>query len=119
MPPDQSSLMTIQTVFLVLIALVVPVFFALLFVTSAYHRLAALRLRCEQILSLAKGTSDPEELRRLRRAHEEAVAMYEHVQRRFPHSVIAALFRFSPPKPWPIADSSPAESANQRNRTAP
>jgi hypothetical protein len=97
--------MTIQTIFLVLIALMVPAFFALLFVTSAYHRLAALRSRCAQILAEAQGTTDSTNLTRLRQNHKEALADYARARLRFPGSAVASLF-IRAPEPWPAQGRS-------------
>lgn len=104
----------IQTVFLVLVALVIPAFFALLFVMSAYHRLAALRSRCERIVSEADAVRDPTELARLRQAYDEAVAAYEKIRLRFPGSRLAAIFRFAPPIAWP--PSKPTALATARGK---
>ena len=102
--------MPIQTVFLVLIALVIPAFFASLFVTSAYHRLVALRRRCSEILKEAreaKATSDAANLVRLGRNYEEAVADYVRARRHFPGSAVATLFGVAPPEPWRPDEAKP------------
>jgi hypothetical protein len=93
--------MTIQTAFLGLIALMVPAFFASLFIASVYHRLAARRRRCSEILSEAEATSDTAQLQRLRQIYDEALADDVRVRRRLSGALVATLFRLAPPAPWP------------------
>jgi hypothetical protein len=106
------------------IALVIPVFFVLLWAMSGYHRLAALRQRCRNAQaeldvqrrrhrappqSSAGSAANPPEgaereqlaasergLEAARRACEEAAAAYNAARDRFPVSVLAAVFRFPP-----------------------
>jgi len=99
------SIRSIQTLFLILVALVIPVFFVLLFVTSAYHRLAALRGRCEEILMEARAVTGPAELARVGQAYDQAVAAYDRIRLRFPERWLATLFRFAAPDAWPSSKS--------------
>jgi hypothetical protein len=111
-----------------LIALVIPVFFVLLWAMSGYHRLAALRQRCRSAQaeleaqrrrhreppqpSAGSAANAPEGagrenlagsedgLETARRACEEAAAAYNAARDRFPVRVLAAVFGFSRADPF-------------------
>jgi hypothetical protein len=93
----------VQWIFLILIALVIPAFFALLFVMSAYHRLASMRRRCEEILQDAEHVRDVMQLAQLRNAYDQAIRAYDDVCGRFPMRWLARLFRIAAPRPWQMS----------------
>jgi hypothetical protein len=79
----------VKILFLTIIALVIPVFFLLIFVLGTYNRLAALRNRCR---TGATGP-DPDGVAERQR---QAVEQYNAARRSFPASLVARLFGFGP-----------------------
>ena len=84
-----------KIIILTVIALIIPLFFAFIFVLGTYNRLAILRRRCQPTPpdTLADGgissAGGPEKRRR-------AVEEYNAARGAFPASIIAALFGFAP-----------------------
>ena len=79
----------IKFVFITIIALVIPVFFTLMFTMSAYNRLAQLRARCRETQGrLESGEPNAAE------AFQQALAGYESARRTFPGSLLARLGGF-------------------------
>ena len=79
----------IKFVFLAIIALVIPVFFALMFTMSAYNRLTQLRARCRE----AQGRLESGEPK-VAEAYQQALAEYESARRTFPGNLLARLGGF-------------------------
>jgi hypothetical protein len=80
--------------FLTAIALVIPVFFLLLFVMSSYHRLAALRRRCAQVAAEIDTVADPGKSAVLASELTTAIAAYNAARSAFPAKLVADLFGF-------------------------
>ena len=78
-----------KILFLTFIALVIPLFFLLIFVFGTYNRLVGLRNRCR---TSASGSGEPA----LAEHHRKAIEQYDEVRRSFPGNVIARLFGFRP-----------------------
>ena len=97
-----------KILFLTFIALVIPLFFLLIFVLSTYNRLTNLRNRCRPIVS----GSDRDDVTERR---HQAVEQYNEARRSFPASVIAWLFGFGPEQPAPenAATSAPSRVSGQ------
>ena len=79
----------VKILFSILIALVIPLFFLVVFVLSQYQKLAALRRRCQE----AAAQSDAP---LARQAYNQAAAQYNQARRRFPTRLVAAAFGFDP-----------------------
>jgi hypothetical protein len=80
----------VKILFLALIALVIPAFFALVFVLSTHARLTTLRQRCREARARAKAAA----MRDARRDYEAAVGKYESARTSFPASLIARALGF-------------------------
>jgi len=93
----------VKHLFLLLIALVIPLFFLGVFVLSEYHKLAALRRR-----SQAAATQPDPAL--ARQTYQEAAREYAKARQHFPTNLIAALFGFPPARPF-SADTTPSQPA--------
>jgi hypothetical protein len=86
----------IPKLFLILLALVIPAFFVLIFVMSGYHKLAALRRRCQlawEELQVAPESSDPQ---RRRQEYDDAVSAYDRARQTVPGRWFATIFKFAP-----------------------
>ncbi len=81
-----------KLLFSILIALVIPLFFLLVFVLSQYQKLATLRRRCQE-------TAARPDSALAQQAYALAVAEYNEARRRFPTNLIGAAFRFAPVPP--------------------
>lgn len=110
---------TMKIVFLVVVALVVPLFFLLTLFISTYHRLVLLRTRVKSDFGrlelelkhrdelLAQGTHNqnaaangsPETVLSVRQAYNESAAAYNRQRKAFPGNLIAALLNFAPAQP--------------------
>jgi hypothetical protein len=107
----------VKTVFLIIIALIVPLFFALIVVMSTYHRLAALRDRCRRCLAavtslrerrvslMASRDQDARELEVKQLDHELSSTLqtyhnlaseYNQACRKFPVNLVAGVLRLTP-----------------------
>ena len=97
-----------KILFLTFIALVIPLFFLLIFVLSTYNRLVGLRNRCRASASASNRDLIAERQR-------EAIKQYDEVRRTFPANVIARLFGFGPEQPISgnVASSAPARVSGQ------
>jgi hypothetical protein len=115
----------VKTVFLTIIALIIPLFFVLMFVMSTYNRLAALRDRCRRSLaavtslrerhaSLMAGHNQKardlelkrvdQELASTLQSYNDLAAEYNEACREFPINLVAGALGLSPmekisPKP--------------------
>ena len=91
--------------FLVFVALVIPLFFAFVFLMSAWSRLNAGRSRCRAAES-EWYLAQEEALREAAgRKWAAAAADFEKARSAFPGRWFAALIGFAPPKPPPVADA--------------
>jgi len=82
----------VKILFLTLIALVIPLFFLLIFVLSAYNRLAGLRNRCRASASASDQSLASEHQR-------QAIKQYDEARSAFPANVVARIFGFGPEQP--------------------
>lgn len=92
-----------KILFLTLIALVIPLFFVLIFVLGTYNRLAGLRNRCR-----ASGSAPDQNL--VSERQREAIKQYDEARRAFPAKLIARLFGFGPEQPVSGNVPTPAPS---------
>ena len=89
----------VKVAVVVMVVLVIPGFFALLLVSSAYHKLKALRTALQVARAQVReiqphGAED--ELACARQKLAEATADYDRARGAFPNNFVAALFRFPP-----------------------
>jgi hypothetical protein len=84
-----------KTLFLTAIALVIPLFFLLIFVLGTYNRLAVLRSRCRSDAGGVADAGHDDDAERRQRAVEQ----YNAARSTFPASVVARLFGFEPQSP--------------------
>jgi len=81
-----------------IVALVIPLFFVLVFVMSTINKLTSLRRRCLDIRERADAQSDPES-----QARSEfclAAEQYNAARNRFPNNFLARLWGFREMEPW-------------------
>ncbi len=88
-----------KLLFSILIALVIPLFFLLVFVLSQYQKLAALRRRCQEAAA-QPGGGPPEP------SYPAVAAEYNRARRRFPANLIGAAFGFAPAPPVIVQSST-------------
>jgi hypothetical protein len=98
--------------FLVFVALVIPLFFAFIFLMSAYSRLATLRKRCQEALSELQSAHDEADRETVRKKYAAAIAAFESARSAFPGPLIVTLFRIAP------VESPPATDARERPTSA-
>jgi len=95
----------VKTLLITIIALVIPVFFALIFASSTYSKLDMLRRRCrearERLDAAAENQRDSGGLQsgentmgELSRDYAAAAENYESARKAFPASLVAAVFGF-------------------------
>lgn len=84
---------TVKILFLTLIALVIPLFFLLIFLLSTYNRLATLRRRC---LTTALNEAESSDATASLAQRKQAIEAYNAARTTFPTSVVATLFGFQP-----------------------
>ena len=86
-----------KILFILGVAVAVPVFFVLTWLTSSYHRLATLRDHCETIRKRqVNAQGAPNDLPDGERDYGEALAKYNQCRQAFPTSIISAIFGFRP-----------------------
>jgi len=95
----------IPTLFLILLALVIPAFFVLIFVMSGYNKLAALRRRCQQALAELQEVTEASEQPFRRRNYDDALSAYDRARQTFPGCLFAMIFKFAPPESSSRGDS--------------
>ena len=99
-----------KILFISIIALVIPLFFMLVFVLSTYNKLAALRNRCREArdrieaASLAGLPPVPSSLVDATRDYLAAAENYEAASTGFPASLVALVFGFRPVEILPRRD---------------
>ena len=96
----------VKILFITIIALVIPIFFVLVFVISAFNKLTGLRNRCRDIRQLmeAAGTGIPktpsgpplagDAALQARRDLEVAIRQYNAARTQFPASLLASMWGF-------------------------
>ena len=94
--------------FLTLIALLIPLFFLLIFMLSTYNRLAGLRNRC-------RAASQNPDRDGITERQRQAIEEYDEARRTFPTNMIARLFGFGPEQPVSgnVASSAPSRVSGQ------
>lgn len=102
----------VKLLFVAIIALVIPLFFVLVFVMSTVNKLANLRDRCRdarQRLSTntnstpaTPGASQPDADLKAREDYHLTVEQYNRARRQFPSSLLARLWGFREPEPVPL-----------------
>ena len=107
---DTSVAESVKTLFITVIALVIPAFFLFIMVMGTYGRLSALRRRCQQLATPGEAAAQRGE-RPDDKAYAEAVARYDAARTTFPASLISRLFGFGP-----VADSTRAGSPKDFHR---
>ena len=95
-----------KLLFITIIALVIPAFFALVFVMSAVNKLTNLRNRCRearQRLNTTPSAATPSSDLDLKAQQEYLLAMeqYNLARKRFPISLLAFLWGFRDVEPFP------------------
>jgi hypothetical protein len=129
----------VKTVFLTIIALIIPLFFVLIVVMSTYHRLAALRDRCRRSLaavttlkerraSLAANSDQDardlevkrldQELASTLQSYNDLALEYHQACRRFPVNLVAGVLGLSPmerisPEPSRNSSDQPRRDTNE------
>ena len=95
-----------KDLFLVFVALVIPLFFVFIFLMSTRTRLAAARERCREAESALRATRGEGHQEAAQGKWEAAAADYETARSAFPGRWFATLIGFAPLKPTTTADSS-------------
>ena len=93
-----------KILFLTFIALVIPLFFLLVYVLSTYNRLLSLRNRC-------RATCPDSDRDGLGERQRQAIEQYDQARTGFPTNVVARLFGFGPEQP---VSGNMASSASSR-----
>ena len=95
-----------KDLFLVSVALVIPLFFVFIFLMSTRTRLAAARERCREAESAWRSAQGEGHQEAARGKWEAATTDYETARSAFPGRWFATLIGFAPFKPTTTADSS-------------
>jgi len=103
-----NLLLAVKILFLTLIALVIPLFFLLIFVLGTYNRLVGLRNRC-------RTASQNPDRDGITESQRQAIEQYDEARRTFPTNMIARLFGFGPEQPVSgnVASSAPSRVSGQ------
>ena len=80
------------------VALVIPLFFVLVFVMSTVNKLTSLRQRCLDIRNRADARSAPEA--QARSEFDVVAEQYNAARRQFPTNLFATMWGFREMKPW-------------------
>jgi hypothetical protein len=102
-----------KDLFLVFVALVIPLFFLFIYVMSTYSRLKTGRSRCADAESEWRAAQDEEHRKAARKKWEAAATDYEKVCGAFPGRQLAGVIGFVRPKPPPAESPERPISASE------
>lgn len=89
-----------KLIFVIVVALIIPAFFVMMFVQGTYGRLTVLRSRCEttrtRLRELQSASAHPDDVRATEAAYEELATEYDSLRRKLPSRWVAAWFGFQP-----------------------